>query len=373
MRRLFLILLFLGMCLLSAPGPVRADATYNLPAVGGIVMAPDNRTMIVSVPSEGKLVYFDTIAETELKQVEVDFQPTLLAVQGQKLFAAVKGSPKIFVLDVATGKVQKEIPVSGEPWFSLGCHPKKGLLYAVNLKHEVFAIDPDKGTPHKTKAKGQLLAVDTGSGKYVYTGIQKPIRDVLVIEKSGGDRLKLSLMQANTRALMLKYEIDGAELKLVAANDNAAVNGRGMAVSGDGKQIAMAGGGGWRSKTDPRANYSIAVFDTDKMDTLNGQVETGPYPSNISFHPVLKMGAAHNSKEVILFNSKSLVKKKSLATADSSFNHSGYLLFGGRGTRVIYCSYNAPINKGSVLQIFSIPVTQEEQAVLKEAYPEKKE
>ena len=371
MRRLFLTLVFLGLILVFPRGWARADATYNLAAVGGIVMAPDNRTMIVSVPSEGKLVYFDTISEKELKQVEVDFQPTLLAVQGKKLFAAVKGSPKIFVLDVATGKAQKEIPMSGEPWFSLGCHRDKGLLYGVNLKHEVYSIDPDTGKAHKTKAKGQLLAVPAGGDKYIYTGIQKPIRDVLVIEKGGGDRIKLSLMQANTRALMLKYEIDGADLKLVAANDNAAVNGRGLGVSPDGKQIAMAGGGGWRSKTDPRANYSIAVFDTAKMDTLNGQVETGPYPSNVIFHPVLKLGAAHNSKDVILFNSKSFVKKKSFPTTDSSFNHSGYLLFGGRGTKVIYCSYNAPINKGSVLQIFSLPLTQEEEGLLIKAYPEK--
>ncbi len=371
MRRLILSFLFLGICLGLPRGLARADSTYNLAPVGGIVMAADNRTMIVAVPSEGKLVYFDTITEKELKQTEVDFQPTLLAIQGNKLFAAVKGSPKIMVLDAKTAKVLKEIAIPGEPWFSLGCHPAKGLLYGVNLKHEVFSIDPDKGTHHKTKAKGQLLAVPAGGDKYIYTGIQKPIRDVLVIEKGGGDRLKLSLVQANTRALMLKYEIDGSELKLVAANDNAAVNGRGMAVSADGKLIAMAGGGGWRSKTDPRANYAVAVFDSTNMDTLHGQVETGPYPSHIAFHPVLKMGAAHNSKDVILFNSKSLVKKKNFPTSDSSFNHSGYLLFGGRGTKVIYCSYNAPINKGSVLQIFSLPLTQEEEGLLIKAYPEK--
>jgi len=103
----------------------------------------------------------------------------------------------------------------------------------------------------------------------------------------------------------LKYKIDGADLTLVAANDNAAVNGRGMAVSGDGKQVAMAGGGGWRSTNDPRANYAIAVFETAKMKGLNGQVETGAYPNNVAFDPVLNLGAAFNTKEFILFNAKS--------------------------------------------------------------------
>jgi hypothetical protein len=350
----------------------RADTTFTFAPVGGITMAADQQTMIVAVPSWGKLVYIDTLAEKELKQVEVDFQPTLLAVQGNKLFAAVKGAPKIFVLDADTGKALKAIALPGEPLYSLGCHPSKGLLYAVNLNHEVYSIDPATGTHKKTKAKGQLLAIDPSGGDFVYTGIQKPITDVLVIQDAGGNKVKVSLAQANTRALMLKYQIDGADLTLVAANDNAAVNGRGMSVSADGKQVAMAGGGGWRSKTDPKANYAIAVFDTTKMNDLNGQVDTGPYPNNIAFHPVLNVGAAFNTKEVILFNAKSFIKRQSFKTSDDSFNHPGYLLFAGRGTKLVYCSYNAPIMKDSVLQIFTVPLTNEEHGQLNKAYPPKK-
>jgi hypothetical protein len=265
--------------------------------------------------------------------------------------------------------VIREISLPGEPIARLDCHPAKGLLYAVNLNHEVYSIDPDKGTHQKTAAKGQLLAVDPSEGKFVYSGIQKPIQDVLVIQELGGNKVKLSLQQANTRALMLKYAVEGNELKLVAANDNAAVNGRGMAVSADGKRVAMAGGGGWRSKTDPRANYAIAVFETAKMSDLQGQVDTGPYPNNIAFHPVLNLGAAWNTQEIILFNAKSFVKKDTFKTEDSSFNHSGYLLFGGRGTKVIYCSYNAPIQKDSVLQIFSLPLSGADQELVNKAYP----
>lgn len=370
MRRSFILTTAISMlCWSVVAGGVHADAVFTYAPVGGIAMAADQQTLIVSVPSQAKLVYIDTLAEKELKQVDVEFQPTLLAVQGKNLFAAVKGAPKIVVLDAETGKARKEISLPGEPLVSIHCHPTKGLLYAVNLKHEVFSIDPENGTHNKTKAKGQLLAVDPSDSGYVYTGIQKAINDVLVVEPAGGDRVKISLVQANTRALMLKYKIDGADLTLMAANDNAAVNGRGMAVSGDGKQVAMAGGGGWRSTTDPKANYAIAVFETDKMKGLNGQVETGPYPNNVAFHPVLNLGAAFNTKEVILFNSKSFVKKQSFKANDNSFNHSGYLIFGGRGSKVIYCSYNAPIMKDSVLQIFSVPVTPDDAILLNKAYP----
>ena len=79
------------------------------------------------------------------------------------------------------------------------------------------------------------------------------------------------------------------------------------------------------------------------------------------------------SGSVIVFNAKSCVKKESFKTADKSFNHSGYLLFGGKGTKVIHCSYNAPVQKDSVLQIFSLNLSPAEEATLKNSYsPPKK-
>jgi hypothetical protein len=358
---------------LLVAGTVQADVNFTFPPVGGMVMAPDQQTLIVSITSQGKLAYIDTLAEQKLKEVEVDFQPTLLAVQGKKLFAAVKGAPRIKILDPDTAKEVKEVKLPGEPLSALHCHPGKGLIYAVNLKNEVFAINPETGAFNKTKAKGQLLFVDPSDGGFVYTGIQKPITDVVVIEEAGGNKVKLSLMKANASALMLKYKVEGTDLTLVAANDNAAINGRAMAVSSDGKQIAMAGGGGWRSKNDPKANYAVAVFETGRMTGQNGQVDTGPYPNHIAFHPVLNLGAAFNTKEIVLFNAKSFVKKGNIMVADKSFNHSGYMIFGGKGTKIIHCSYNAPIMKDSVLQIFSLSLSQDEHELLKKAYSDKKQ
>src|SRR5262249_16737752 len=97
-----------------------------------------------------------------------------------------------------------------------------------------------------------------------------------------------------------------------------------------------------------------------------------PYPNNIAFHPVLNVGAAFNTKQVIVFNAKSFVQKESFPVAEDSFNHSGFLLFGGRGTKVIHCSYNAPIKKDSVLEIFPLTLTDADQAALTKAYPPEK-
>src|SRR5260370_32596515 len=129
MRRLYWSRTVISMlCWLLVAGAVRPDATFTYAPVGGIAMASDQQTLIVSVTSQAKLIYIDTLAEKELKQVDVEFQPTLLAVQGKNLFAAVKGAPKIVVLDAETGKAHKEISLPGEPLSAIHCHPIKGLL-----------------------------------------------------------------------------------------------------------------------------------------------------------------------------------------------------------------------------------------------------
>jgi DNA-binding beta-propeller fold protein YncE len=333
-------------------------------------MLPDNKTFVVSIATKATLIYFDTVADKETKRVEVEFQPTILAAQGNKLFVGTKGTATVHVLDAATGKEEKEIKVPGEPLQALGCHPKKGLLYAVNTNNEVFSLDAEKGTATKTKAKGQLLAVDSGEGKFVYTGIQKPIRDQLVIDGRPGQKLTVSFAQANLRAVMLKYEVDGSDLKPIAVNDNAAINGRALAVSGDGKKIAMAGGGGWRSKTDPKANYAVAVFDTDDMQTLSGQVETGAYPSGIAFHPVLNLGAAYkdgHGAEIFLFSAKSFATKENIKVKSGAGTN--ILTFGGQGAKVIFAPMPGIGGEGqSTIEFLPIPLTDQDREALKKAY-----
>lgn len=53
------------------------------------------------------------------------------------------------------------------------------------IKSTVFSIDVDKDAFQKTKGRGHMIVVDPYDGKYVYTGIQKPIQDVLIIEDLG--------------------------------------------------------------------------------------------------------------------------------------------------------------------------------------------
>src|SRR5262249_55962485 len=158
------------------------------------------------------------------------------------------------------------IKVQGEPIKALACNRHQGLVYGANAADEVMAIDPTAGTAKKTAARGQMLAVGSADSKFVYTGIQKPIPHPLGFQQQG-NQVRIPSRQTNLNGALLQYAVQGDDLKGIALNDNAAINGRYLGVSADGKLAALAGGGGWRSKNDPRANYCIAVFDTSDMKT----------------------------------------------------------------------------------------------------------
>jgi len=343
-----------------AAGLTRGE-DVKLASVGGAVMLPDGQTLVLALTPDATLLYVDTLAEKVSQRVEVDFQPAALAAQGDKLFVAAKGTSTIHVCDAAGGKELRNVKLPGEPVLALACHPAKGLLYATNQNSEVFSIDGEQGTATKTKAKGQMLAIDAVDGSFVYTGVQKPIRDVLVFRKGAGGEVTVSFAKADVRAVMLKYAVDDQDLKPVAANDNAALNGKWLAVSPDGKQAAMAGGGGWHSMTDPHFHYVIAVFDASDLQGMNGQVDTGPYPAAVAFHPVLPVGVAYAS-DLTVFSAKSFAKKDSFKTQKGGAP--AFLGFGAKGTKVVFVA----AGDNSSVQFFPLQLTEKDQDALKQAY-----
>jgi WD40 repeat protein len=338
-------------------------ADVKIGPASAAVLTPDSKTVIVAVPDEGAILYFDAETEKQVKKVELDFQPNALAVQGKSLFASTKGSGTIHVLDPETGKEAREIKIPGEPIRSLACHPTKGLLYATNRSNEVYAVDPGNGKVTKTKARGQMIVVDQSEGKFVYTGVQSPISDHLVVEEGPDNRVRVSLATANERALMLKFAAEGADLKLVAYQDNAALNGKALALSADGKRIAMAGGGGWVSRTDGRYNYGIAVFETSDLKTMAGEVGCGAYPYSVSFHPVLNMGVAvKGGNDLIVFNGKSLARKELIKAPRGE---PGLILYAAQGTKLVQL-----VNSGvdSVVSFHPLKLSEQDREILKAAY-----
>ena len=65
------------------------------------------------------------------------------------------------------------------------------MVYAVNLKSEIYAIDPVAGTSHKTKARGQSIAVDQTDYKFVYSAVMEPIQEELIVRDKKGETILL--------------------------------------------------------------------------------------------------------------------------------------------------------------------------------------
>ena len=350
----------------AVAGP-KPSATFKLPSVGGWVMTTDNITLIVSVPSKGELVYFDTVNDKEAKRVEVDFQPTALALQGQTLFAASKGSSEIYALDLKSGKEIKKFKLPGEPVFHITCHPTTGLICASNDQQKVFSIDVPKGKVQKTEARGMFLAIDPVKGNTLFTGSIKPPEERIVVRGGANGSTIITFEVSGDRAKLLKYSISGETLKLIDGSDNAAIGASGtMHLSPDGKSIAFIAGGGWRSKTDESKHVEIAIFDTSDLRTMRGAVDVGA-PQNLIFHPVLKVGVGlGNNVDLHFFNPKSLVirKKESLERMPHTFWFN-LLDFGAQGTKLIYL-------QGENLLFVPLELSAEDRALLKGHYANQK-
>jgi len=373
---------------------VKLDATNSttlpLPAPGDWVLSPDGETLIVSSPKTAEIIYIDTSKEKEVKRVKVNFQPATLALRGSSLYAVAKGSSLLYVLDAQTGQSKEQIRAPGDTLVQLACHPSAGPLFATNDQFEVLALKMGTSKLEKTEAQGNFLAV-APKGDFLYTGTQKPIKDVLVLSRGPRNSVNVGVAKTNINSTIVKYSLKAEKMEPVAMKGNAAINGRALAVSPDGQKIALVGAGGMQGKNGKHV-YAIAVYDTSDLETQLGQVETGAYPADVSFHPVLDLGVAEKfggGRELLLLDARSFAVIKTMAfKTRGGASESGLLTFGGRGTKLIYyppgspaASRNSPGRVGSRArsgagqdqqgQLYLIPLelTDDQKAELAKAFP----
>jgi hypothetical protein len=376
------------MLTISAGGPTRLltyllpleedpATTVPLPPPGGWVMLPDNVTLIAALPTQAQLVYIDTLGCKETKRVDLDFKPSFLAFQGDNLFAATEGGAAVHVLDLKTGKAKKEVRVSNAPLAALACHPEKGLVYASNNQRRIVAFDPDSGKVTDTGREGVFLAVDPAGGDAVFAGIQGQIRDTIEFRDLGGGRVSIRSGTTGDRALLIRYAVKGGGLVPAGANPNAAVNGRVLRVSPDGKKVCIAGGGGNRPPAGGAIGgggkgYGVALFSTGDVNAMLGEAECGSYPENLAFHPVLDLGVVEQASlggRFHLFDTKSFVERGIIELASgegpAKERKAQLLTFGGKGTRLVYHDVRG---SGSYLRLIPLPLTDKDKAALEAAY-----
>jgi hypothetical protein len=359
------ILVFSDGGVTTASDEAAQRTNLSIGPIGDWALAADNATLIVSRPNAAELVYLDTFSHVELKRIEVDFAPNQLAIQNDTLFASVRGASIVYALDAETGDVIKRYKLPGEPVIDLCCHSKQGHIFAANLNEEIYAIEPDNGDTAKTKGRGTMLAIDPNNGSFLFAGTNRPGQDFIEFQHDGNvDRMRLVTMV--NRASVLKYVVNNGQLQLVAGNTNAAFGESGnLAVSHDGKRFAMAAGGGWRSMTSQRFHYVIAIFETEDMETMLGQVELGAYPRAIAFHPILNLGAAirHGGSniEVKVFKASSLTDRQVIKL---DAQHPGPLL----AHRLMFCGRGATLvhHYRDTLTMISLDLSEEETELLKD-------
>src|SRR5437899_7304991 len=94
--RVALVTVVAAVCFNVSQG---GETKFNLPAMGGFAVSPDNSTLVVSLTAKAELVFYDTIAGKEKKRVTVEFQPTQMVWGDKVLFVAQKASGQVHILD----------------------------------------------------------------------------------------------------------------------------------------------------------------------------------------------------------------------------------------------------------------------------------
>ena len=343
-----------------------AAKSFHLPSVGGWAVSPDTETLIVSIPTTAEIVFIDTIKLEESRRLKVPFQPASLAIQKDKLFVAGRGSSYVYAIDLKSGEVVGKESIDGEPAQSLDCHPERGLLFVAGSDEVIHVIDFEKNKAIKTNATGEYLRVDPKGARFLLAGTNHPSRNVIEFANSASGRVQLQLVQVVPTAFVQKFSIDGSRLKLVDLNTNAAVGADGyLGISPDGSQYAFVAGGGWRSPSNQQRHINIAVFETQKMEAMQGGLDVGA-PQVIAFHPVLPIGVAQGRVyDFHIFDAKSLlVREKITVMPDGphTFRHN-LLTFVGNGARIAAL-------QGEHLHIIEYKLEDDERTQLQKTYGE---
>ena len=275
-------------------------------------------------------------------------------------------------LDAKTGKARKEFDLGGDAIAQLACNPTKGRLYATTTTRRVFSIDPASGAVARTAAVGDYIAADPAAGDAVYTGIKPGPEedDTLIIRTDGRGNFRILWDQWGSRGAILKYAVDGQDLKYVADQANAAVNPFSMCLAPDGKRILMTGGGGWRPPPDAGTGggYFTPAYSTENLKSMVGQA---PHASGVALHPVLNLGAANqDGRKIVLFNAKSMVERGAIDVAPGADTRPALLTFGGKGCKVILWNGDNPANPREGLHFISLDLKAEERAELAKVYSE---
>jgi hypothetical protein len=372
----------------SGADPEDPEGSPDLPRIGGWVMLADGVTLIVALPERAKLAYVDTLAEKEIKRVDLPFKPDLLAVQGKRLFASVSGGSAIHVLDLDSGVDRGALHLPEGPATGLACNPSKGPLFATlpdpTMAGAAVVIDPITGaiayTGHMVpnamdprKVAGLTLAVDPSNADGFYT----------LAPWAGGRHATpgRTLVKATIRSPVPYRPYAGPPFKPPHHDPQAMPAGLVAPASEYATYPRVARADSMVHASGNGKLVGVIDFDGNGVSVLLGRnpgekvgMMDCPSTSDFAFHPALDLAAAEGDgpprkkeRTLYLFNGKSLaeVARFPLGHGPPDDEPNGRLLtFGGRGTKLVY--YDA--SRGKRLRFFPIELTEKDRETLDRAY-----
>jgi hypothetical protein len=365
------------------------EASLTLPRIGGWIMLADGVTLIVAIPEKAQLAYIDTLADKEIKRIDLPFKPDLLAGQGKYLFASVSGASAIHVLEVGSGVDRKEIHLPAGPVTGLACHRERGPLFASipdpTLAGAIVAVDPNSGTiayagvmlPNHTDPKkvgGLTLAADPTNAEGLYS---------LVPLAAGRHATPgLGVWRVVIQSIVPYRPYSGPPYKPPHHDPQAMPAGM-VAVVGDyrhSERIAKTSSMVHASPDGKRVGIididekGVAVLSAQNFNERFGMMDC-PSVSDFAFHPVLDLAVAEGEgsgrkkeRALYLFNGKSLAEVTQFplghGSSDDADKNGRLLTFAGRGTKLVYFDGS----HGKRLRFFPLALTEKDQAVLEKAY-----
>ena len=224
------------------------------PEPRGVVFAPDGKTVFVAVGVSNEIVRVDTASATVTGHLSVGREPRNLALtpDGKTLLAGCSRAGTVALIDVDSWKVINSIHIDGANLRQIAIDPANNVAYIANMKNRGFAT-----------TKGNI---DIG----------------------------WVLGQRITRVPLLAGDDPYATISLDPQGE-AAADAHGMALSPDGKYLAVGLGG----------SHEVMVFRTDKRrlpwrlngsrdlmapDLLNNdgrlqRIPVGGRPAELAFAP----------------------------------------------------------------------------------------
>ena len=159
-----------------------------------------------------------------------------------------------------TGAVRKTIKVPGSKPIRLACHPTKGPLFVTTDSYAVLTINPKTGRRELDSRPGQLSGCGPGQWRVPLHRHSETDPANAGLQAGPGNRCALTFPNQSE---LVPGEVRHPEHGSQAAGNESrrrSVNGQELAVSPDGKKVAMVGGGGVPGRNGKRV-YAIPFYE----------------------------------------------------------------------------------------------------------------